>query len=149
MSRIKTLCESGYKGRPYIHDSKDVCFVWFEKTPTGRQGKGLSWVSFSRTRSTGKLGKDKSGFLVPVHVPSAHYTRSVDELAEIACATTLYSLRKGNSWVGPFLYHEPSSTPAFGDNGTFLLAKEAPAHSAGVPLSYQVAPDLSVSLAAG
>lgn len=146
---FKTLSESDYKGWPYIHQSGDVCFVWYEKNPvTGRQCSGLHWQSFNRTRRSGKLGKRAVGDLVPVEVPSRYFDASIPDL--LKATDPLPKLRKGREWVGPFLYMTPRGIPEFGDHGTHILARQAPTVSAGIPLGYRVSPDLSqVCLALG
>lgn len=150
---MQTLKESGYQGWPTISNSLDVCFIWYSRsTLTGKQCSDLVWTSFRRTVDTGKLGERDNAWrdLVRVLIPSKHYSKSVEQLRDEAIASQrLPRLRKGKEWVGPFLYMEPRPPMPFGDNGNCILQAEAPEHSAGIPLGYQVHPDLSISLAVG
>jgi hypothetical protein len=123
---MKTLKESGYESWPYLHNSNDVCFVWYgRRTISGKQTRHLSWLSFRRTRNSGKLGYSKqSGGLVPVLVPTEHHAKSVEALYAFAAANPeLYKLRKGTEWVGPFLYRSPGAPLPFGDHGTCILQR--------------------------
>jgi hypothetical protein len=148
---MQTLRESGYKGWPTLHNIRDVCFVWHSRSQkTGRQTSGLSWMSFSRTKHSGKLGTSKGTWLVPVLVPTEHYQKSVEELCQEAIAKHRPPrLRKGQEWVGPFLYMEPRAPMPFGDNGTCILMEKAPERSAGIPLGYGVGPGFTPQLVIG
>lgn len=148
---MQTLRNSGYPRRPHLNNCRDVCFVWYgQNIETGKETDDLSWVSFSRTRDTGKLGKSETGGLVPVLIPSQHYDKSVEMLRDEAVANpVLPKLAKSRRWVGPFLYREPLPPIPFGDSGTCVLQATTPERSAGIPLCYRVGPDLSLQLAVG
>lgn len=151
MPSIPLLKDSGYPRWPYIHNSRDVCFVWYERgKESGRVRKGLHWVSFSRLRSTGKLGRTTHGDLATVMVPSRYYAMSIDELLKEAEAGTPPRIPKSSEWVGPFLYMQPSEPPKVGQEGlAFIVADKAPTVSAGIPLGYVVDQNLNVSLGLG
>lgn len=140
---IKTLEQSGYKGWPYLHTNHDcspVMFVWWAKSPTGRQSSKLHYCYFNRLRSSGKLKKHSDGHLYPVYVPTRHYGLNADELTAIAA--TMFpapKLRKGYAWEGPFLYMSFQPAPAFGFSWNRFIAAEAPKVSDGLMLGYRVA----------
>ena len=138
---MQTLSESGYKGWPYIHDSRGVCFVWHGRSRvTLKPTKDLAWTSFSWTRDTGMLGRSDTGSLVPVHVPSAHYDKTLEQMFEEAkVSPLLYRLRCYKEWIGPFLYMQPSKRMEIGQQGyPLVLHVTAPATSAGIPLRYDM-----------
>lgn len=148
---MKTLSESGYPGRHYIHNSMDVCFVWYSRSVrTGRVCQDLAWTAFSWTRGTGKLVSQK-GYLVPARVPSRHYSRSLEALREEALkAPALFRLGKFKEWVGPYLYSQPGTKPVVGQEGlAYALLETEPAHSAGKSLSYRITENFEPALCIG
>ncbi len=146
---MQTLKDAGYPGWPYIHGAAGgVCFVWFSRSlATGRVCKDLAWTIFRMTRDTGRLVR-RNGHLVPAHVPTEHYGKSLEALRTLALKSpALYRLRKGKEWVGPVLYMEPAALPEVGDESlSFALLAAPPAHSEGQRLSYLVNPCLEPSL---
>jgi hypothetical protein len=139
---MQTLRESGYSRWPYLYNHRDVCFVWYGRNiETGKETHDLSWVSFNRTKNSGKLGQSLKGGLVPVLLPSEHYDKSVETLRDEAIVNAeLSRLKKGCEWIGPFLYLRPLPAMPFGDNGTCILQANAPECSAGIPLRYIIGP---------
>ncbi len=138
---MQTLKDAGYPGWPYIHNAAGgVCFVWFSRSlATGRVCKDLAWTIFRMTRDTGRLVR-RNGHLVPAHVPTEHYGKSLEELRALALESPeLYRLRKGKEWVGPVLYMEPAKLPEVGDESlSFALLASPPERSEGSRLRYRV-----------
>lgn len=138
----RTLEQSGYKGWPYLHanlDCSPVVFVWWARSPTGRQSSKLHYAYFNRLRTTGKLKKHSDGHLYPVYVPTRHYGLNAEEM--MAIAATIFPaprLRKGYTWEGPFLYMSFQPAPSFGFFWNRFIAAEEPKTSDGIPLLYHV-----------
>lgn len=131
-TEIKTLAESGYSQRPYIHNSRDVCFVWYARDIKTRKEKtGLCWQSFSVSKNSGKLARNSRGDLVEVLVPTEYYGRSVADLMAEAKASHNPTPPKGQEWVGPFLYMADTCgfRMTFGEQGNFMFLPEAPAQN--------------------
>lgn len=139
---VPHLHDSGYKGNPYHHvdfQLAPLMFIWWAKTPTGRQSKYWKTWQFNRLRSAGTLTKHQ-GYLVPVYVPDTHYRRTTREIYDwlrqrgpINCCP---KLPKGYEWQGPFLYHETIAPTAEGGWGPAMFMFRAPAQSAGTPIRY-------------
>lgn len=129
-TEIKTLAESGYSQRPYIHNSRDVCFVWYARDiKTRKETTGLCWQSFSTHRNSGKLARNSRGKLVEVYVPTKYHGMSLADLMAEAMASQNPTPPKGQEWVGPFLYRADTSgyRMTFGEKGNFIFLPEAPA----------------------
>ncbi len=137
-----TLADSGYRGGIYHHvdlAKAPVMFMWWAKTPTGRQSKFWKTQVFERLRSCGKLTKH-AGELVPVLIPSQHYGRSAAELykwlRERGPTSCCPQLPRGYVWQGPFVYIDLEAPTKEGPTGPNWFAFKAPATSAGIPLGY-------------
>lgn len=147
---MKELNDSGYKGRPYIHQdlqNSPVTVVWWAKSPTGRQSRYLHWVQCNRLRKTGKT-KCQDGFYYPVYVPTSHYGASAEELCAYAAAKyPPPKLRRGYEWQGPFLYSSFDEPPPEGKNWGQIIAMVEPDRSDGILMKYAVefAPQKKVS----
>lgn len=153
---IKTLDESGYSGRPYLHSdfrTNPVTLVWWAKSPTGRQSRFLHWVSIARTRIHSEIMKrDSQGSLCNVAVPTRNCFKTADEIALQACVDfPPPKLRSGYEWQGPFFnteYDRNSIAPDEGQQGPILVMHRnpAPSENEGVRLRYVDQAGLRVSL---
>lgn len=131
-TEIKTLTESGYSRRPYIHNCRDVCFVWYARDiKTRQETTGLCWQSYSMSKNSGKLARNSRGELVEVLVPTKYYGKSIADLMAEAVASQAITPPRGQEWVGPFLYAANTSgyRMEFGEQGNFMFLPEAPAQS--------------------
>jgi len=127
---------SGFTRHPYIHTDlhrAPITFLWWASTPTGRESKFFHTQTFYRLRSSGKLGRDDQGNLVPVFVPTEYYGRSDLELRDLLVERGPFNRRKlpsGYNWHGPYLWSvlRPPQRPQAG------FAFKAPEQSEGIAI---------------
>lgn len=139
---VPTLKESGYEGFQYMHtDLKraPVTFMWWAKTPSGRQSKFVKTWTFYRLDRASNLAKH-NGALWEVAVPSQHYRRTTPQIYEWLRKrghfATCPRLPKGYEWQGPFLYSDLPAPTQEGEWGPMLFRFTPPATSAGYPIRY-------------
>lgn len=150
---VPTLDDSGYVGNPYHHvefHMSPVMFMWWAKTPTGRQSKFWKTHCFQRLEYTTKMVKHQ-GRLLPVLVPTQHYGRTAADLYKWLCergtANCCPKLPRGYTWQGPFLYIELDEPKKEGPCRGYWFAFKAPAESAGIPIRYEVGSPLHTAQA--
>lgn len=141
---VPHLSDSDYVGRPFHHVEyhlAPVMFMWWAKTPSGRQSKFWKTHCFHRLGYTTKM-VERHGRLLPVLVPTQHYGRSTAELYQWLCdrgtVNCCPQLPRGYAWQGPFLYTELDEPKQEGPCGRYWFAIKEPATSAGIPISYVV-----------
>ncbi len=141
---VPWLYDTEYKGaRVYTDpDKAPVVFLWWAKTPTGRQSKYTVTRCFERLQFTTKTVDIGGGFIRPVLVPTEHYGRTTAEIYKWLCErgarNCCPSLPRGYSWQGPFLCSETDAPTEEGPKGRYWFAFKAPAKSAGIAVRYVV-----------
>lgn len=138
---LRTLADSGYKGWPYIHTNLHqypVTFMWWAKTPTGRQSKHWHAETRYRAMPATRLGRTKDGLLTNVALPSRFYRQTTQEIRDNLIeqqASLLPRLPAGYEWQGPFVYSD--CAPPVAPTDTFRW-REPDESERGVQLGYMV-----------
>lgn len=130
--------DSGYARHPHIHTDLSrapITFLWWASTPAGRESKFFHTETFYRVRSSGKLGRDEQGNLLPVFAPTEYYDCTDLELRNLLVERGPFNRRKlpsGYAWHGPYLWsvlRPPQRLqPGF--------AWKTPESSEGTPIGY-------------